>query len=234
MGRSFESVVTELADFAGDERDLAAPLLELIPVTGASISTLGEHLGSETIAATDTLVARIDELQFDLGEGPCWDAVSSLRPVLEPDMQRHSLARWPAFSEAIQDEGVGAVFAFPMAIGTLRVGAVDLYNRTAGALNPEQVKRAAELTTVVTRYVLRRALRLAGDTVDHGDTHSRRIVHQAEGFVVAQLGISSEDAHLLLQGQAFAEGRRMSELAQDIVDYRFRFFVNNDGIEAGS
>ncbi|NUT58171.1 MAG: ANTAR domain-containing protein, partial [Agromyces sp.] len=51
------------------------------------------------------------------------------------------------------------------------------------------------------------------------------------GFVIAQLGISPEDAHALIQGQALAEQRPMNDIAADIVERRLRFRVNGDRIE---
>lgn len=231
MSRAFENVVAELSSFEGDSAELTGPLLEVIPVTGASIATLGEFLGSETVSASDAQVARLDELQFDLSEGPCWDALAHLRPSLAPDVRLLPEGKWPAFSEAIQNENVGAIFAFPMTVGTLRVGAVDLYQTEPGELSPLLVEQATELAAAVSRYVLRRALRMADAPAAAGDVHSRRVIHQATGFVIAQLGVSAEDAYLLLQGQAFAEGRRMSDIAHDIVEHRFRFFVEDNRIE---
>jgi hypothetical protein len=154
--------------------------------------------------------------------------------MLEPDVRVQASGRWPAFTAALQDESVGAIFAFPMRVGTLRVGAVDLYNSDPGALSPAVVEQATELTAAVSRYVLRRALRQAGSSEHVGEGHSRRTIHQATGFVIAQLGVSADDAFLLLQGQAFAEGRRMSELAADIIEHRFRFVVDQNGIEGSS
>lgn len=231
MGRDFNDIVAELSNFDGHEVELTGSILETIPVTGASIATLGELLGSETVSASDPQVARLDELQFDLGEGPCWDALAQMRPMLEPDVRVQPDGRWPAFSEALQTENVGAIFAFPMTVGTLRVGAVDLYNTEPGELSPRFVAQATELTAALSRYVLRRALRQAGSPDAEGTGHARRTIHQATGFVIAQLGVSAEDAYLLLQGQAFADGRSMSELATDIIEHRFRFVVDQNGIE---
>ena len=53
------------------------PFVAFLPVTGAAVSTLGDVLGSETLSASDAHAARLDEVQFDLGEGPCWDALRS-------------------------------------------------------------------------------------------------------------------------------------------------------------
>ena len=42
-------------------------------------------------------------------------------------------------------------------------------------------------------------------------------------MVLAQLGTTAEDAHLILQARAFAENRPMREVAQDVLDRRIRF-----------
>lgn len=106
---------------------VAERLVRVFSVNGAAVSTLGELLGNETLSASDDLAARVDELQFDLGEGPCWDALSTTRPVLQPDLRNGGGAVWPAFARAVHDD-VGAIFAFPMIIGQVKLGAVDMFS----------------------------------------------------------------------------------------------------------
>ena len=63
---------------------------------------------------------------------------------------------------------------------------------------------------------------------------SRRVVHQATGVVLAQLELSPEDAQLVIQGQAFATGRTMADVAEDVVAGRLRFTRQDDRIEVES
>ena len=113
MGISFTSAIDALERSGDSPDELAAPFVAVFPVSGASVSSIGELLGSETISATDGQAARLDELQFDLGEGPCWDALRSTRPVLMDDVRRDAPAVWPAFSAAILDDDMSSLFAFP-------------------------------------------------------------------------------------------------------------------------
>jgi hypothetical protein len=209
------------------------PVLDILPVTGASISTIGDFLGTQTLTASDDRAARLDELQFDLGEGPCWDALATARPVLAPDLRHGEHPTWPALLDAIRDEGIGAVYAFPLLVGPLRIGAMDLYAAEPQRPGTVAADETQALAAIVSRHVLKRALRRAGQDVDEGGStrFSRRAIHQATGFVIAQLGISAEDAHLLIQGQAFAEGRSMIEVAEDIVERRFSFTMSGSRIE---
>jgi len=222
----------ELANLVGDPSRFFHPFLNLFPVSGVAVSTVGDLLGSETISASDGVAARVDELQFDLGEGPCWDAMASARPVLEPDLRRHPRTVWPAFSAAILDLEVSSLFAFPLAVGPLRIGAVDLYAAEATDLTPAQTKQAAVMAEATGRHVLRRALEDMGfHAEDNGNAYSRRLVHQATGMVLAQLQIGSEDARLVIEGHAFAASRSMMEVAQDIVDRRLSFVRGGTGFE---
>src|ERR1700712_5847665 len=90
------------------------PFLELLPVSGMSVSTLGDVLESETLFASDPVAARVDEAQFDLSEGPCWDAVATRLPVFESDLGGEGFARWPVLAHVLTQIDVQALFAFPL------------------------------------------------------------------------------------------------------------------------
>jgi hypothetical protein len=228
---TYESVLAGLQVQPGSVHDVADSFVHLFPVTGAAVSTLGAFLGNETLSASSGLAARIDELQFDLGEGPCWDALNTGRPVLEPDLRAVTGRVWPAFSAAIHDE-VGAIFAFPMVVGHLHVGAIDMYTSQPARLEAAETRRATELAELVGRHVLRLALAEIGDADEgHSRPLARRTIHQATGMVLAQLNISPDDAALVIQGHAFALGRPMMDVADDILAGRVRFSIGADGIE---
>jgi hypothetical protein len=235
MADAFTDALQELREFSGEDASrLAEPIARSFPVSGASISTLGEILSSETVSASDPLAARLDELQLDLGEGPCWDALRTISPVLEPDIRNRPRRSWPVFLPAIAQEEIGAVFAFPLAVGHLRLGAVDLYSVDPTTLTPLEARQASALAAVVSRLILRRALEAAADddpAVAPIDRYSRRAIHQATGMVIAQLGVSVDDAEMLLRGHAYAESRSMADVAQDILNGRLRFTVETSGIE---
>ena len=218
----FTVATDSLSEAGGSVSELARPFLRFLPVSGASVSTFGTLLGAETVSATDALAGRVDELQFDLGEGPCWDALASRRPVLITDL-RQERARWPLFSAGLGDTPAGALFAFPLALGSLNIGAVDLYRRLPGTLTADEVADATALAGICARQVFRRSLAdvpVPGVDRDSGEGFSRREVHQATGMVLAQLGVSAADALLIINGYAFARGRTVREVAADIVARR--------------
>jgi hypothetical protein len=234
---AFADAMNALTGPTPSETALARPITDALPVSGLAISTLGDFLGNETVSASDDLAARLDELQFDLGEGPCWDAFGTGRAVLEPNIRQHPRGVWPAFSDAIRDHNVGAMFAFPLFVGPLQLGAMDLYSIEPKALSEKHTHQSAAFAAVVSRLILHRALERAGSEREgEGDAlpdtrYSRRTIHQATGMVLAQLGLPPDEARLVIQAHAFATGRSMQEIAEDIVNRRLNFSMRDTGIE---
>jgi GAF domain-containing protein len=216
-------------DIAADQRPqrIAEECVHLLGVTGAGISIVSDTGNRAVVCATDGVSARIEELQVTLGEGPCVDAVGRAGPVLVGDLlDNHdvSVERWPTFLRAAHEVGVRAVFAFPMRVGALGIGAVDLYRSTPGSLSEEELSGAliaAELAGVAVLGL--RADADAGFVEDADNGAYLAQVHQATGMVMVQLGISVDEAFLLLRARAFAAGRPLRDVATDVVQRRLRF-----------
>jgi hypothetical protein len=207
---------------------LCAPFVAALPVSGASVSVLAGIGVQSTVCASDATAARLDELQFDLGEGPCWDALSTREPILHADLHTDGPGIWPLFANAVHENSstgnVRALYAFPLFVGSLGIGAVDLYASTIAPLEAEQITDATELASLASWQVLRRILAdNATDDLGGPSVNNRREVHQATGMVLAQLGISATDAALLLRAHAYSSGRSVAEVANDIVERRLDF-----------
>ncbi len=198
----------------GTASSLWLSFVDELPVLGASISVFDSKGRQTTICASDDTAAQIDELQFDLGEGPRFEALHSGHPVLGAAGDR-----WPIFAAALDRLGVGAVFSFPMFLGAVTVGVIDLYSRSAAELGSHDVKTAARLTRQVTRRAVDVALRSAVDDTPDAPVAPamRREVHQATGIVLVQLDLTATEAFLRLRAHAFATGRAVQAVARDVV-----------------
>jgi hypothetical protein len=224
MSGSFSDTLDLLRHHIGDEASLADLIAPIFPATSVSVMTFG-ILPAATVSATDARAARIDELQLDLGEGPVWDVLRDPRPVLEPDLRRSAGGRWPAFTEAIAQQNVAALFVFPLRVGHLGLGALTLSSRTPMTLTAEQGAQAGALAGTVSALLLRLALERVGDDTDGPvpEMHSRRTINQATGMVIVQAGVSAVDAELLIRGHAFAENTTMRQVAAEILQKRLTF-----------
>ena len=188
-----------------------------MPGTSVALSTLGASFGNETLCASDTVAARLDELQIDLGEGPSWQSVREHRPVLATDL-RGTPSDWPVFAKAIEGVQARSAFSFPLSVGVVELGALGLYADDPETLTRHDVASVSALADIAATQVLRRTFARMDPASD--DTHSRREVHQATGMVVAQLEVPAHEALVIIQAHAFATGFTVRGLAAEIVARR--------------
>jgi hypothetical protein len=202
--------------------------VEMLGVTGAGISMVSTAGNHGVVCATDDVSATIEDLQLTLGEGPCIDAVHGGAPVLVSDLENADdvvTERWPAFTEGAGQAGVRAVFAFPLRIGAISVGAMDLYRDKPGDLTADQLPAALMAADAAAHALLHLDNLPDGRSNHNADfrTAYHPQVHQATGMVQVQMGVRTNEAFVLLRARAFASGRTLVELASDVVNRRIRF-----------
>jgi hypothetical protein len=202
--------------------------IELASVTGTGISVMTAAGTSGTVYASDDVASRIEELQFTLGEGPCMDAFFSGDAVFVGDLldPAEGIAkRWPAFLPGAVAAGVRAVFAFPLRIGVINVGVMDLYRDTPGPLTEGQLSSALVAMDAAARSLLDLDATTSGGLIDVATDRSayRLEVHQATGMIKVQQGSSMADALITLRAYAFAQSRSINEVAAAVIARRLRF-----------
>lgn len=216
---------------AGDE-DLCAPYLEKLPITGAAVSLFGGAAAETLICASDPLASYLDELQFKLGEGPRWQALRTRLPVLVPDVQSVAPSSWPLFGKAIAGTEAVAIFVFPLSVGAIDLGVVELHRSSPGRLSRSDQATASALAGQTSWYLLRRILTVSSQDTDPSlepALMSRREIHQATGMVLAQSGGSAADSLLLLRAHAFAHDLTLRETADAVLEGRLSFAPQEEG-----
>jgi hypothetical protein len=229
-GDDVAQVRTAMIAALGDSGEASAPLarvceacVELLPVDGASVSMISGTEHRETLYATDATIAAVEDLQFTLGEGPCFDAFTYRRPVLVTDLARDSATAWPVYAAEISTYPVAAIFAFPLQSGAATFGAMDLYRREPGWLTPGELSTALQLVDLATTALL---LGLMPTALDHAEfstvPNRREVVHQAVGMLMAAHRIPTTHALDRLRGYAFASGAAVEQVAADLTSRRIR------------
>jgi len=202
---------------------LASPFLELLPITGAAISVFDQGRRASLIDATDPIAARLEQMQFDLGEGPSHDAFRTAAFVSVPDLA--ATERWPVFLRSAVELTVGALFTFPLMLGAACTGTVTCYRTDPGALTDQATDIGTSLCRAISGPAFRRAIVLAEhESADHeAPIESRREIHQATGMVLDQLDISATDAFSRIRAYAFSSGYTVQEIAHAVVSRRLNF-----------
>src|SRR5690606_5527675 len=122
--------------------------------------------------------------------------------------------------------GVGAVFGFPLQVGAVRLGALNLYSDVSGSLTDGQHADALLLADLTAQaLLLLQAGAPAGTVAAELEVNAdfQYVVHQAAGMVAAQLDVSVGQALIRLRAHAFGNDRSLTAIAHDVVDRRLRF-----------
>lgn len=216
------SAVVRAADAADPMREICRTAAAILGVSGVSLM-LTDGGPPSPLAWSDPLSGRLEDLQQTLGEGPCVDAYAQGRPVSEPALAHPRRARWAAFTAAAVEAGAAAVFAFPLRMGGVRLGALTAHRTVAGALSDEQHADALSVASVATATIL------TGQSEAPPGALSRDLdplvgynaaLHQAAGMVSVQLGIGVGEALVCLRALAYSSARPLADVAADVVARR--------------
>jgi GAF domain-containing protein len=219
-----------------ESKRLCQVCAEITGMTGAGIMLMSGDVPHGSVCTTNEVSALVEQLQYELGEGPCVDAHNHDRPVLEPDLAHPATPRWLAFSGPAVDAGVRAIFGFPLQVGAVRLGALNLYRNQPGPLTDEQHGDALVMADVAAQavLVLQAAAppgQLASELEAGGSFHYA--VHQASGMVAAQLNVSVGQALIRLRAHAFGNDRPLADVAADVVARRLRFDADSGEKDGG-
>jgi len=208
------------------EHSLCVSSADIAGVDGAGVVLIlhGRALG--TVCSSNQTVATVEEVQYNLGEGPCLDAFNSRAPVLIPDLAAEDVVRWPGFREGAMAAGVHAAFGFPILVGTVCIGALNLYQRTAGSLSDDQYSDALAVAHVAGRTVLNWQSVAGEGSLARQLEHlpaNRAVVHQAIGRISVQAEVDIDDALALLRAYSFSNNRPINDVAVEVASGDLRF-----------
>ena len=195
---------------------------DLAGATGAAITVRYGTPERVTLAATDESSARLEDLQDVIGEGPGHSAWRTGQVEIGT-LPSPGASLWDLFVEAAEDVvESAAIHAVPILPGRNVFGVVTLYQvpRTDQPLRLERAELQF-LANAIGAGLLRDAS--AFDEEGGGPWASRARIHQATGMVVAQLGISPQDALALLRAHAYVHESTLSDIAASVVERRLTF-----------
>jgi GAF domain-containing protein len=165
----------------------------------------------ETRSASSELVETLDALQYEAGEGPCFDAFTEPAIVTAAYLRREQ--RWPIYVPRAARAGVTAQLAVPLRDADNVRGALNLYSTTDEAIHPEAVDIA---TLFATHASL--ALGWARTQEQLGSAlATRKTIGQAIGLVMERYQINEEKAFAFLVRVSSTGNIKLRDVAQELV-----------------
>ncbi|RCW43669.1 GAF domain-containing protein [Halopolyspora algeriensis] len=163
-------------------------------------------------APTHELVSYCDQLQSELGEGPCLRAISSQDTIVVDDLTRDD--RWPAFAPRAAEIGVRSMISFRLFVESDTLGALNLYATAPGQFGT-QARIVGEL------FASHAAMVLSGKKREDQLTEAlatRDLIGQAKGLLMAREKITGEQAFQLLVRTSQDTNIKLVEVARWLVD----------------
>jgi GAF domain-containing protein len=158
------------------------------------------------------VVRRGDELQAELGEGPCLDAIWEQEQVLAGDLARDD--RWPRWApKMVKDFGVKSMLSTRLFTNQKQLGALNMYSTDLDVFDEEDQEVArllaghAAMAVAAAQQV--EGLRYAVDR--------RTTIGKALGIIMVTFDLNDDLAFTVLQRLSSNENRKLFDVAQDVV-----------------
>lgn len=167
----------------------------------------------ETIADTSDDIEAAHQLQAEMGEGPCLAALEGGDATyLVRDTRADS--RWPRWGRAAADIGFRSVISSTLETSTRRIGSLNVYARGVDAFDDDDAAVISWLATHASVAIANVAEKENLTTA----MHSRTIIGQAEGLLMATLGITDEQAFAYMKRLSQDTNTKLVKIAAEIIE----------------
>lgn len=217
--RHLAQAVRELSSEGGPPATLER-LVEIAPEFFMHCHYVGVSLVERgvihTPAATTEELRQLDEAQYALGQGPCFEAIRSTPTVLVDDLADDP--RWPLWGRAMADQlGIRSSLSFRLFTSAEdSCGALNVYSRHPRAFSHEDVVHgqtiAAMAAVVLAKSINDEHLVQALETRTH--------IGQATGILMERYDLDAERAFEVLRRISSQTNTKLRDLAVQVVTTR--------------
>jgi GAF domain-containing protein len=195
--------------------DVTTAAVELIPRTDIAGVLLVKKGGEfESVAQTDSLVAQLDQLQHQFGEGPCADAAMQDMVVRSDDLRDES--RWSKYAPAAVERGVLGSLSFKLYTADRTAGALNLFSFEAGAWDAEDEIIGSVFAAHAAAAIL--AARHGEQLQSAISTRDR--IGQAKGIIMERFDVDDVRAFELLRLLSQESQLKLVDVAQRVIQTR--------------
>jgi GAF domain-containing protein len=212
--------LAEVARALEAEDDVEATLTKLVHLAVETLDAC-EHAGISLVRRrkvtsgprSDDIPATIDDLQTEVGEGPCLDAIREQETFCTGRLSEDE--RWPDFARRAHEEtGMESILSLRLFVEEDNMGALNLYSAKPDAFGEADI-------AISLAFAAHGAVALAGSRKQESlqeALHSRVIIEQAKGRLSAERGISVDAAFEVLRNHARSNNITVRSVAQGVVE----------------
>jgi GAF domain-containing protein len=198
-------------------RQVGLLALAVLPGWDAAATTLVEEDRVATFGSTEPRIEKVDQHQYDLWSGPCVDALNGEIQYLDgKDVPQ----KWEPFHAAISKIGINSVLSFPLHAGDEVIGALNFYAETQDAIESGNLEEgqafAAQASVALAAAKGFQASREQVQQLEEA-IQTRTMIGQATGLLMAQEGLTSQEAFQKLVRVSQTSNIKLREIAHRYV-----------------
>jgi anti-anti-sigma factor len=200
-----------------------AALLRVVALVGATMEsadgvsvTLERDGRLATVASSNDTVMRMDDHQYETGEGPCLSAAAEGHWFHIESLAAET--RWPAFVPLAEKEGIASILSTPLITAERPVGALNIYSNTDRAFAAQEQEVAALFASHASAILA--DARVFDEQVGRPLADAllaRQTIARAQGALMARYHIGPEKAAAAIHRSARATGVTVAHHAATIV-----------------
>lgn len=203
-GSSFEDTVDLVLEFA----------VKALHCAYAGLILVHDRSRVETVAATHPVVADLDRIQLESGEGPDLEVIADRHGVLVNDVRTEE--RWPSWARAVAATGVRSMLGTRLYTTRTTIGSLNFYDPEPDRFGPEDVDVA---------HMLARHAAVAMDSARDTEhlwraIDARNLVGQAQGVLMERFGLDGDQAFGVLRRYSQDHNLKLHVVAQRLVETR--------------
>lgn len=166
----------------------------------------------ETLAATDQLVLDLDQLQYELNEGPCLSAIREA-DVVVVNAAEEDPPRWPRFMERARAMGLRSQMGLRLFNEEATLGGLNLYATRDEAIDLDVVNVA----TLFASHIALALGKARHDSNLSAGLQSRQLIGQAIGIVMERYELDEDRAFQYLTRVSQNSNLKLRDVAAELV-----------------
>jgi GAF domain-containing protein len=223
-------VVQSLVDLADtlvgdyDVVDLLTGLTDrcvrLLGATAAGVMLASAGGGLRLVASSSETMRVLELFELQAEEGPCLDAFRTGERVAHENL-RAGTGRWPRFATVALEAGFRSVFALPLRLRDMTIGALNLASEEQAPMAEADVLVARAFADLATISVIHQRATVETQSVNEQLSRaltSRIVIEQAKGVVFARSGVDMSEGFVRLRAYARSHNLHLTDVAQAAID----------------
>ena len=165
----------------------------------------------ETVAASDPVIAELDQAQHDLGEGPCLQAARTEETYRIRDTRDEQ--RWTAWAGRAATTGIRSVLSVQLAGPSHLHAAMNLYSKIVDAFDQDAVTTARIYATHAGNAIA------ATNEIDQlrAALQSRHTIGVAQGVLMNRYGITEDKSFRFLSRLSQDSNIKLRDIATKVI-----------------